>query len=126
MSTWWMVSARPAPLGVRQIGERARRQIVDHVDFVTFHQKPVYQGGSDEAGSPGDQCAHQPPFLAGDTFTVDHRSRRNHRPRAQDRYWSDIAPLTHRGAWPHDRTDHLGIGGHMATLHQHRIDNLRP
>src|SRR5262249_302538 len=42
----------PRP-GIGEVGERAGRQVVDHVDGAAFGQQPIDEGRADEAGSPG-------------------------------------------------------------------------
>ena len=42
--------------GLGQVGQRAGREVVDHVDGVALGQQPVDEGGADEAGAAGDQA----------------------------------------------------------------------
>src|SRR6185437_17078093 len=60
-------------------------------------------------------------FLARDALAVDQGAGRHHRIGAENRDRPDVAALTHGRARPHDGPDHLGVGRHMAAVHEHRV-----
>ena len=77
MSTWWTLSSCAAVgSGLGQVGQRAARQVVDHVDAVALGQQPVDERRADEPGAAGDQCLH--PALLGDPDPGQLSAGRHH------------------------------------------------
>ena len=119
-----MVDGQGAPgaaAGIGQVGERPGREVIDDVDLISLDEEPVHQVRPDESRSSCHQRAHARVFLPCDALAVDHRSGRDHGVGAEDRHRADIGALPDDGTRSHDGARDLGVGGHMAAVHQHAV-----